>query len=304
MLAYNLSPSFNWDTTGMSEEQMKRFPDELGKLGFVFNFITYGGHQIDGLAAEDFATALKQDGMLALARLQRRFRLVDSPYRTPQTLVGGPRLDAALMASSGGTAATKAMGKGSTQHQHLVQTEVPTKLLDEWLAMWTTYHQLPGLLHAGLRPHTAGSELLELNLSSASGEKVANIVFAVIVDRRGRNILSVRDQNTFEVTLRKKRLMTLNHLFLVHRYKIWAVHYVSPTDDNRYQAQKMKTHGLYSDVHDEVGDIIVADVNAEDVKALLAPDRDRLTALIERKYPYEPADLAAPIPGRTGRGER
>ncbi len=55
MLAYNLSPSFNWDTTGMSDEEMTRFPAELGKLGFVFNFITYGGHQIDGLAAEDFA---------------------------------------------------------------------------------------------------------------------------------------------------------------------------------------------------------------------------------------------------------
>jgi isocitrate lyase len=163
--------------------------------------------------------------------------------------------------------------------------------------MWTTHHQIPGLLHAGLRPHTAGSELLELTLSNASGEKVANIVFAVIVDRRGRNILSVRDQNTFEVTLRKKRLMTLNHLFLIHRYKIWAVHYVSPTDDNRYQAQKMKTHGLYSDVHDEVGDIIVADVNAEGVKTLLVPDRDRLTALIEQKYPYEPADVGVQIPG-------
>ncbi len=50
MLAYNLSPSFNWDTTGMSDEQMRRFPEELGKMGFVFNFITYGGHQIDGLA--------------------------------------------------------------------------------------------------------------------------------------------------------------------------------------------------------------------------------------------------------------
>ena len=54
--------------------------------------------------------------------------------------------------------------------------------------------------------------------------------------------------------------MTLNHLFLIHRYKIWSVHYVSPTEDNRYQAQKMKTHGLFSDVHDEVGDVIVADV--------------------------------------------
>ena len=65
-------------------------------MGFVFNFITYGGHQIDGVAAEEFATALKQDGMLALARLQRKMRLVESPYRTPQTLVGGPRSDAAL----------------------------------------------------------------------------------------------------------------------------------------------------------------------------------------------------------------
>ncbi|HZD32442.1 MAG TPA: isocitrate lyase/phosphoenolpyruvate mutase family protein, partial [Candidatus Angelobacter sp.] len=58
MLAYNLSPSFNWDTTGMTDEQMKQFPIELGKMGFVFNFITYGGHQIDGLASEEFATAL------------------------------------------------------------------------------------------------------------------------------------------------------------------------------------------------------------------------------------------------------
>jgi isocitrate lyase len=303
MLAYNLSPSFNWDTTGMSEDEMRRFPEELGKLGFVFNFITYGGHQIDGLAAEEFAAALKQDGMLSLARLQRRFRLVESPYRTPQTLVGGPRLDAALMASSGGTAATKAMGEGSTQHQHLVQTEVPTKLLEEWLAIWTEHHQIPYSLRVGLRPNTAGSELLELTLSKTNGEQVANVIFDVIVDRRGRNILSVRNQNTFDVALRKKRLMTLNHLFLVHRYKIWSVHYVSPTDDNRYQAQKMKTHGLYSDVHDEVGDVIVADVSAEGVKALLAPDRDRLNALIQRKYPYVLVDLAAQIPQSSGHGE-
>ncbi len=241
MLAYNLSPSFNWDTTGMSDEQMRRFPEELGKLGFVFNFITYGGHQIDGLAAEEFATALKQDGMLSLARLQRKFRLVESPYRTPQTLVGGPRLDAALMASSGGTAATKAMGKGSTQHQHLVQTEVPTRLLEEWLAIWTKHHRLSSCLRVGLRPHTAGSELLELALSADGGEKVANVIFAPILDRRGRSILSIRDQNTFDTALRKKRLMTLTHLFLIHRYKAWAVHYVSPTEDNRYQAQKARS---------------------------------------------------------------
>ena len=290
MLAYNLSPSFNWDTTGMGDEAMKRFPEELGKLGFVFNFITYGGHQIDGLAAEEFAAALRQEGMLSLARLQRKFRLVDSPYRTPQTLVGGPRADAGLMAVSGGTAATKAMGKGSTQHQHLVQTEVPTRLLEEWLGVWAAHHQLPASLRVALRPHTAGSELLELSLFAADGTKVANVVFATIIDRRGRSILSIRDQNTFDAALRKKRLMTLIHLFLIHRYKAASVHYVSPTDDNRYQAQKMRTHGLFGDVHDEVGQIIVADVSAEDVQALLAADRERLDDLIRQRYP-EPATV-------------
>jgi isocitrate lyase len=285
MLAYNLSPSFNWDTTGMSDEEMKRFPDELGKLGFVFNFITYGGHQIDGLAAEEFAAALRQDGMLSLARLQRKIRLVDSPYRTPQTLVGGPRADAGLMAVSGGTAATKAMGKGSTQHQHLVQTEVPTRLLEGWLAAWAAHHQVAGALHVGLRPHTAGSELLELSLFTPAAEPVASVVFAIIVDRRGRRILSVRDQNTFAPALRKKRLMTLIHLFLIHRYKATSVHYVSPTEDNRYQAQKMKAHGLFSDVHDEIGQIIVADVSADDVQALLAADRARLDDLIHQRHP-------------------
>src|SRR6202000_1883277 len=155
---------FNWDTTGMTDEEMKSFPEELGKMGFVFNFITYGGHQIDGGAAEEFATSLQQDGMLALARLQRKMRLVESPYRTPQTLVGGPRSDAALTASSGRTATTKAMGKGSTQHQHLVQTEVPKKLLEEWLALWGDHYQLGEKLRVQLRPRRAGSDVLELGL--------------------------------------------------------------------------------------------------------------------------------------------
>jgi hypothetical protein len=71
---------------------------------------------------------------------------------------------------------------------------------------------------------------------------------------------------------------------------------LAPVEDNRYQAQKMKMHGLFSDVHDEVGDVIVADVSADGVKALLTPDQDRLNALIQRRHPYAPADLATEIP--------
>ncbi len=283
MMAYNLSPSFNWDSTGMGDDEMRRFPEELGKMGFVFNFITYGGHQVDGVAGEEFATALKQDGMLALARLQRKIRLVESPYKTPQTLVGGPRADAALLASSGRTATTKAMGKGSTQHQHLIQTEVPKKLLEEWLALWSTHYKLDLALGVELKPHRAGSELLELAIVGKGHEKEANVVFAPIQDRHGRIILSVRDQNTFDEKLRQKRLMTLIHLYLVHRYKADSVHYVSPTEDNQYQAAKMKSHGIYAAVNTEVGQIIVADVDRARVEALLAADRVELGKLIRKE---------------------
>jgi isocitrate lyase len=283
MLAYNLSPSFNWDSTGMSDDEMRRFPEELGRMGFVFNFITYGGHQIDGVAAEEFATALNQDGMLALARLQRKIRLVESPYRTPQTLVGGPRADAALAASSGRTATTKAMGTGSTQHQHLVQTEVPKKLLEDWLALWSAHYQRPETLRVALRPQRAGSELLELAIQADGEERLANVIFAPIQDRRGRTILSLRDQNTFAEPLRKKRLMTLVHLWLIHRYKAESVHYVSPTEDNQYQTAKMKSHGIFAAVNTEVGQIIVADVDHARVEALLAPDRVALGKLIRKE---------------------
>ena len=282
MLAYNLSPSFSWDTTGMTDEQMKHFPEELGKLGFVFNFITYGGHQIDGLAAEDFATALRQDGMLSLARLQRKFRLLESPYRTPQSLVGGPRLDAALMASSGRTATTTAMGKGSTQHQHLVQTEFPPKVLEDWLQIWAEHNGLPPVYRAQLRPVAAGSDFLELSLWNDSKDRVGNIIFADVQDRHGHKLLSIRDMNTFDPSLRKKRLMTLAHLFLLHRYKAGLVHYLSPTEDNQHQAQKMKRLGIFSKVNNQAGLIIVASVNASRVGELLNPDRVVLRKLITK----------------------
>ncbi len=283
MLAYNLSPSFNWDTTGMTDDEMRAFPEELGKMGFVFNFITYGGHQVDGVACEEFATSLRQEGMLALARLQRKMRLVESPYRTPQTLVGGPRSDAALTASSGRTATTKAMGKGSTQHQHLVQTEVPKKLLEEWLALWGDHYQIGEQLRVQLRPRRAGSDVLDLGIYGDGEEPLANVVVDPIKDRHGRSILTVRDQNTFAEKLRKKRLMDLIHVWLIHRFKPEIVYYVTPTEDNIYQTEKMKSHGIFSDVYQEVGEIIVADVNQARIDELLAPDREALGRLIRKE---------------------
>ncbi|MCY4379711.1 MAG: isocitrate lyase ICL2 [Candidatus Dadabacteria bacterium] len=283
MLAYNLSPSFNWDTTGMTDEEMKKFPEEIGKLGFVFDFITYGGHQIDGMAAEEFATALMEDGMLALARVQRRLRLIDSPYKTPQSHVGGPRMDGALVASSGRTATTKAMGKGSTQFQHLVQTEVSIKLLEEWLEAWTKHYKIEDSFTAELKPHTVGTFVLELNIINGNGDKVGDIIFEILQDRKGEKILTVRDENNFDPSLRQKRLATLLHLFLIHRYRTDFVHYVSPTEDNLMQTKGMMRLGIYESVNTEVGHIIVTKVNVDYVKELLSPDRRELKKLIAKK---------------------
>ena len=283
MLAYNLSPSFSWDTTGMSEDEMRAFPTELGKLGYVFNFITYGGHQIDGLAAEEFSVALQEDGMLALARLQRKFRLTESPYKTPQTYVGGPRLDGALTASSGRTATTKAMGKGSTQFQHLVETEVPAKLLETWLGLWAQAHDVAATMKVRLRPHSAGSELLELSVWDEYDNKIANVVFASIQDRRGRRILSIRNQNTLRESYRKKRFMTLMQLFMIKRFKSDSIHYVSPTEDNQHQTQGMQRAGLFTDVTTEVGDIIVASVDRKNIAEITGAGDVEVGRLIRRE---------------------
>ncbi len=285
MLAYNLSPSFNWDTTGMSDEEMRQFPSEIGKLGYVFNFITYGGHQADGVAGEELATALKQDGMLALARLQRKLRLIESPYTTPQSLVGGPRLDGALAASSGRTATTKAMGKGSTQFQHLIQTEPPISLLDGWLSRWSELHNLKTDLKARLRPQDSGSDILVLAVLDKAGSSIAEVVFTVLRDREDRVFLFIRNQIIHDTGLRRKRLMTLLQLFLIHRYKGDIIQYMTPTDDNRHQTNGMKRFGIFKNVTEEIGDILVANVDKKFTAELVSPKKQGINSLLTKEGP-------------------
>jgi len=77
--------------------------------------------------------------------------------------------------------------------------------------------------------------------------------------------------------------MTLVHLFLVHRFKADLVHYVTPTEDNQYQVAKMRSHGIFSEVNTEVGQIIVADVNHRRISEFLAPDQEALRRLIRKE---------------------
>jgi isocitrate lyase len=77
--------------------------------------------------------------------------------------------------------------------------------------------------------------------------------------------------------------MDLIHVWLIHRFKAEIVYYVSPTEDNIYQTEKMKSHGIFRDVYQEVGEIIVGDVNQPRIDELLAPDRQALQRLIRKE---------------------
>ena len=160
-------------------------------------------------------------------------------------------------------------------------------LLEDWLALWSEHNKLPERLRVQLRPRRAGSDVLDLQIRSDGSEEgsapLANVVVDPIKDRHGRSILTVRDQNTFAEQLRQKRLMDVIHLWLIHRFKAEIVYYVTPTEDNIYQTEKMKSHGIFSDVYQEVGEIIVADVNQPRIDELLNPDREALTRLIAKQ---------------------
>jgi isocitrate lyase len=69
---------------------------------------------------------------------------------------------------------------------------------------------------------------------------------------------------------------------LIHRYKTAFVHYLTPTDDNTQQTQKMRRLGIFSNVSTEIGQVIVAEVDKERMAELLSPDRASLSALICR----------------------
>jgi isocitrate lyase len=79
--------------------------------------------------------------------------------------------------------------------------------------------------------------------------------------------------------------MTLVQLFLIHRYRAGSVHYLTPTEDNQSQTQRMQHLGIFSDVRTEIGQIIVAEVDQERVGELVRADGEKLSELIRKPIP-------------------
>ena len=277
LLAYNLSPSWNWDAWGFTDAQIRNFADELGKMGYVFNFITYAGHQTEALNNGRLARALKEEGVLGFVRLvQRALRLADDPAQFPQTFVGGAWADQFRRAARGPSLTTSSMGGKSTETQHRKAVEVPTSLLEKWLRLWAQHWRAHGVYDEGdltveIKERWAGSEEMMLNIFDEASDKIAEMIFRVDKDRHGRKFLAVKDQNTVK-RFRSKRLMTLMHFFLLHRYKTDIVHYVTPTDDNRLSVQHMTQHGIFRASRTDDPNIIAIEVDTDRAKEIFSSD--------------------------------
>jgi isocitrate lyase len=277
MLAYNLSPSWNWDAWGFTDDQLRSFANELGKMGYVFNFITYAGHQTESLMNGRLARALREEGVLGFVRLiQRSLRLANDPAQYPQSFVGGAWADRFRRAARGASLTTSSMGGKSTEMQHRKAVEVPTSVLERWLRIWTQHWSEQGLLDKGelsveLKERWAGSEHMMLNVFDEAHDKIAEITFRVDKDRDGRKYLAVKDQNTVK-RYRSRRLMTLMHFFLLHRYKIDLVYYVAPTHDNRMSVQRMMYNGVFRQARTDEPNIIAIEVDTARAQRIFAND--------------------------------
>ncbi|KAF5369570.1 hypothetical protein D9758_002572 [Tetrapyrgos nigripes] len=117
-LAYNLSPSFNWDAAGLGPNEMQSFVWELGKLGFVWQFITLGGLHSNGYISDLFAKEYAKTGMKAYVELiQRKERELGTDVLTHQKWSGADYADNLIKTVTGGISSTAAMGAGVTESQ-------------------------------------------------------------------------------------------------------------------------------------------------------------------------------------------
>ena len=118
MLAYNCSPSFNWQRN-LDATSIATFQRELGALGYKFQFITLAGWHLINYHTFDLAQAYRDEGMPAYVRIQEQefAREADGYTATKhQREAGTGYFDRVLLAVTGGQASTAALS-GSTEEE-------------------------------------------------------------------------------------------------------------------------------------------------------------------------------------------
>jgi len=110
MLAYNCSPSFNWNKK-LDENAIANFQKELAKLGYKFQFVTLAGFHALNYSMFELARGYKERGMSAYSQLQQaEFMLESEGYEAVkhQREVGTGYFDEVSQVISGGTSSTTA----------------------------------------------------------------------------------------------------------------------------------------------------------------------------------------------------
>lgn len=121
LLAYNCSPSFNWKKK-LDDETIAKFQQELGRMGYKFQFVTLAGFHALNNSMFELARGYKERGMAAYSELQQReFDNEKYGYTATrhQREVGTGYFDEVSMVISGGTSSTTAL-KGSTETAQFV----------------------------------------------------------------------------------------------------------------------------------------------------------------------------------------
>ncbi|PCI94387.1 MAG: isocitrate lyase [Flavobacteriales bacterium] len=118
LLAYNCSPSFNWQAN-LSEEEMRTFREELNELGFKFQFITLAGFHVLNTSMFELAKKYVKDGMAGYSKLQvKEFEMQKDGFKAVkhQEFVGVNYYDKVQEIITSGKTSTKAM-EGSTEEE-------------------------------------------------------------------------------------------------------------------------------------------------------------------------------------------
>jgi isocitrate lyase len=116
MLAYNCSPSFNWEKK-LDSAAIASFQRELGAMGYKFQFVTLAGFHSLNHGMYELARGYAERGMAAYAELQRaEFAAEAAGYTATkhQREVGTGYFDEVAQVVSGGSSSTTALA-GSTE---------------------------------------------------------------------------------------------------------------------------------------------------------------------------------------------
>ena len=119
LLAYNCSPSFNWEAN-LDRDDIARFQRELGAMGYKFQFVTLAGFHSLNHGMFELARGYRERGMAAYSELQQaEFASEAAGYTATrhQREVGTGYFDRVAQTLTGGASSTVALGESTEAAQ-------------------------------------------------------------------------------------------------------------------------------------------------------------------------------------------